>query len=972
MASCKQDVSDGVTCMVNGFVYDVESKLPIEGATVSVGNKVGVTNEEGYFVVSGVGAGTYDVGIVKAGYIPGKVAQLTVNPGFFKEVRGEDLAYYRNQITADGGEDETRISVSGQYNVNVNPQTGVAIITNAGAQPQQNVINSIGDATRYSQTIMGVALRPAYGVLTGSVEGLSAIIDDDDNPNPIIFGDNYEVPDGTGIAAFYLPTSIINDQLSFLKIIEDIEKDDVPAAEKKGVMAFRSVVNDGSFTFTGLPNGFYLIVVDPFLVEGDTGIVEIPQSACYHKPVDPLAVDVDEELLLTPVISGYGEAGTVYAVFDDALVTEAFKLLSVMVVPRADLPIESARDIDIATGDGLALVFNKVLDENYEDMSLEFGTSTYNVVTEEWVWKAPIPGTKYVIANNEMFGFSIVYVWNDEFSRDSLDVLPIGMKYAVHFKVSAVDNDVALEGEHLVDSIYHADIISTNLYEYDYYGHIVDSTFAPNEPIEIIFDEDYEFPEGAFVVPYLYYYKVVGGLQVKIVVDCYGIAEGNYVTIWPEDEDLADTTFEYATKYYLSFKVFSEEGVVLYSTIEGLDDAEALEIVEVEDDADDREYITFTTAAHQEFDPDWYVEEQQLKYFTNLNLGNYKFDTKKCVGGIAELKIYQNPYVFFDAPVKEAYAFLKYGIEFNEFIPVDVEIDEDVDLVTVVLDDDYYLFPGKVYKLELVVTDYEGQDIEISNTITVPVDLGVFGVEIEDNPNGLESFKIKSPAMFDSKPAAGNPTIDATFYWKSEGINFGDNGVYYIYKLNEDYEIIARYGGYAEKTKIVYQYDKEFTVVRNAVINVGDNVDTIDELAFGGTVGFMLVSYDELGRLIQSPIIWVEDEVAPKLVAAQDDPLLPARAYAKDETVTFYLKAESNELLKYESDLATWTGDVMDKVFVDSEITYADGQTLVKVTVTFGAAVTLTDRKDLTIEITASDTSGNYSEIFTVAPSQNN
>ncbi|MDT3389007.1 MAG: hypothetical protein LIR25_00205, partial [bacterium] len=63
---------------------------------------------------------------------------------------------------------------------------------------------------------------------------------------------------------------------------------------------------------------------------------------------------------------------------------------------------------------------------------------------------------------------------------------------------------------------------------------------------------------------------------------------------------------------------------------------------------------------------------------------------------------------------------------------------------------------------------------------------------------------------------------------------------------------------------------------------------------------------------------------------------------------------------------------VMDKVFVDSEITYEAGQTLVKVTVTFGAAVTLTDGKDLTIEITASDTSGNYSKKLEVVPSQNN
>ncbi|MBO4279896.1 MAG: hypothetical protein J5891_08865, partial [Spirochaetales bacterium] len=393
---------------------------------------------------------------------------------------------------------------------------------------------------------------------------------------------------------------------------------------------------------------------------------------------------------------------------------------------------------------------------------------------------------------------------------------------------------------------------------------------------------------------------------------------------------------------------------------------------------DNKEYITFTTAEHSDFDPDKFFDplEQQEKYLTNLDLTDYDPPTKKCEGGYAILEIYQNPYVFFNAPVKEAYAFLKYG---KEFIPVDVEIDEDVDLVTVVLDDDYYLFPGKEYELELVVTDYEGQDIEISNTIKVPADLGVIGVEIEDNPNGLESFKIMSPAMFDSKPAAGNPTIDATFYWKSEGINFGKQDVYRIYKLNEDNKVIDIYGGYAEKSKIVYQYDKEFTAYIENVIIVGNNDDTIDELAFGGKVGFMLVSYDELGRLIQSPIIWVEDEVAPELVADQQLPLLPAGEYHEDDTVTFYLKAESNELLKYESDLADWGGDAMDKVFVDSEVIYDianlpgnNGETRIKVTVEFLDDVTLASRADLTIEITASDTSGNYSEIFTVSPSQNN
>ena len=958
VASCKQDVSDGVTCMVNGFVYDVESKLPIEGATVSIGNKVGVTNEEGYFVVSGVGAGTYEVGIAKNGYIPGKVEDLVVNPGFFREVRGEDLAYYRNQITADGGEDETRISVSGDYDVQALAD-GTVIISNEGAAPQQDVIDSIGDASRYSQTILGVALRPAGGMLSGSVKGLS-VIANAQNPE----GDYYEIPDGTGIAAFYLPTTLlaVPANVNLFTLIQDIERDE-GAALKKGVMAFRSVVYDGSFTFAGLPNGYYAIVVDPFLVEGEAGIVEVPQTVCYY------VADYEPEDALTNVIDGYGDAGTIFAVFDDTLVTEALELISIRAVDRSELPIETERTINTTTGGGFALYFSKTLDMEYEAMEFSFKEGA-----------VVIPGTQYVIENYYDLGLGVVYVWNDEFTR--LQTTDLAAALTLNYKVSSFNEGDVAEGSKSVETIYHMGIAGTNLYEFKYDYEVNDAVLVPGEPIEIRMDQ--EIPEDAYVEARLVYFK---DQQPKEVLFEYDI-EGDTLFIEPLVLD-----FDFGTKYYLSFKIYSWDDVVLYSTFGGLTEAEALGLVERGDDDPGDEYydyIYFETAAHQDFEI-FKTGVALDTCATNLTITGAVHDLVKNTwtynGETENFDVYgEDIYIILTSPVLEIdgeydiTAKLTWNYNGNE-VPVEVEFHDDLDLVTISIDDDYRLFPfGQEYTLEVTAYDDELQKIIINNEITVlPTEL--YLVSIFDEPNGLDSFDManttpidaKHPELFDSK----DPT--AKFSWKSAGFNFGKADVYYLLKLDEDLNVLSVLEKDAEISKIVYQYNKEFKTGPLNVIYVGTDVDDahIDELAFGGTVGFVLISYDDCGRLIQSPIIWVEDEVSPKLVPAinQQLPLLPAGDYAKDTSHEFYLKAETNELLEFESDLATWTGDVMDKVFVDSEIIYTPDitcQTTVKVTVTFGAAVTLTDGNDLTIEITASDTSGNYSKILEVTPSQNN
>ena len=949
MASCKQDVSDGVTCMVNGFVYDVETGLPIEGATVSIGTKKGVTDETGYFVVSGVVSGTYDVGIVADGYLPGTVDELIVNPGFFREVREADLVYYQSEIAANGAGSQSSISTSGVYQVTQNGNT-VTIRNNDAADP--NTIDSIGDATRYSQTIMAVALKPANGILTGVLEGATMYEVGDE---PVFIGE-YDIPAGTGLVAYYIPVSFLenmdpDDESVLLALTKEIESLDPE------VRSFRTTVAaDGSFTFTNVPNGLFFIVVDPFTTE-DLAQIRVPQTICFRENADDHLYGEGAGHLFTTVISGSGDAGMLYALVE-VHEDPALKLVSIRAVDRSELPIEADRDIKMTTGGGLVLYFSKILDTHYEDMFFGFESSHDDGVT----WEV-IPGTQYYIDNDYDLGLSAVYVWNDSFSMYQTTELNDYLS-RINFKVSSYEEDDTLEGTHGVKNAYHMDIVSTNLYGESYYGIIQDGQFDPDNNILIRFDQI--VPEGAFADIEFFYIKDEAR---KDVLFDWSI-DGDVLLIDP-------LLLDYDQDYYLSFKIISDEGVNLYSTILGLKDAEARGIVKRDGMLTD--CIVFKTAEHQQFE----IAKLDDKYITNnlkIDLAAHDQDTWTYDGETFDFDIYKDISFMLTSPTNKYLISAKLTwIAPNATeveIPVEVDVNE-FDIVTISLADDCKLFPvGQIYNLKVTAYDEELQKIVIRNLIN-PMPVHPEDYVLIDAPNGLYSFDIANPMpddpehpeLFDSKDE------NVEFKWDSVGYNFGAELAYYLLKLDENQKVVEVLNVYNEKSKIVYQYDKEYDELENAIIvgtNIGD--DDLDELAFNGKTGFVLLTYDASGLLIQSPIIWVEDKVAPTLDGIGDDPahpLLPAGDYHEDDTVTFYLKAESNELLEFESDLATWTGIEMDNVFVDSEVEYSVGligETRVKITVKFLSDVTLDDGADLTIEIAAEDTSGNLSEVFTVVP----
>ena len=951
MVSCNQDAGDGVTCMVNGFVYDVETGLPIEGATVSIGTKKGVTDETGYFVVSGVGSGTYDVGIVAGGYLPGAVDELIVNPGFFREVREADLVYYQSEIAANGAGSQSGISTSGVYQITQNGNT-VTIRNNDAADP--NTIDSIGDATRYSQTIMAVALRPANGILTGVLEGATMYEVGDE---PVFIGE-YDIPAGTGLVAYYIPVSFLenmdpDDESVLLALTKEIESFDPE------VRSFRTTVAaDGSFTFTNVPNGLFFIVVDPFTTE-DLAQIRVPQTICFRDKADDLLYGEGAGNLFTTVISGSGDAGRLYALVE---VNEdpALKLVSIRAVDRSELPIEADRDIKMTTGGGVELVFNKPLNDEYEDMVLEFAPCVYDADDDVWEWGNPIPGTQYVIQNEYLLGYSVVYVWNDEFSKYS--TAEFGLDFGLHYKVSSFEEDDMLDYGHGVETIYHMGIVSTNLYGSAFYGNIVNGKFSPTDNIEITFDQ--EIPQDASIEVEL---RDDEGEEVYLL----GFhAESDTLVIEP-------MPLGFKEDYSLRFNIVSADGSVLYSTLGGVKDATRRGVIF----SDDVQYIEFTTAAHQVFE----IETIDDKYVTNLNIEGYDPEDRIYHGISLGFDPYEDINIMFTEPIVLASAELKWMNDGDEedWISIPVEVEFIGPLLSVSLKDDLILFPrAEAYYLDLVVLDEELQKLEVTNSIRP---LYGAGDQIKDAPTGLESFAIKAPEKQDSKAPA------ITFEWESEGIHLGRDAVYYLFKVDEDLNILPIREYYDpvehewvytncitvnEKSKIVYEYDTEFDRSVANAISTGTNYgDDIDDLAFGGTVGFVLMTYDEYGCLIQSPIIWVDDEVAPQLANATEYPLPDILGvHEKDSFVEIFLTASSDELLQANSDIVDVEGVAASVVTVESKIEYyydfgdlaePEGHTLIVMKVTYLAAVDLAEG-DLVITVSAEDTSGNLSEDFVI------
>ena len=951
LTACKNDPAarpdeGSVLCYLNGVVYDAEASKPIAGATVAVAGQTVTTDQSGSFVVKNVAAGTYSVSVNAEGYTSWFCDYVVVDSGRFapKDLKLDDL---------EADEIATLIELA-------EPD---------GDDPIYE-IKTIGEANVYGQSIFAIGLYPEVvpsGILTGSIFA------------------KFDADDGRVLPVSYT-------EISAVKV--DQEGDPIFPLE-----SYRTIVEiDGSFIFTGLEDGLYVLVVDPFIIE-----------------YAGLSVDFDARPFVDNIVlvnDGRGEAGNIYYETDEE-VDFSLQIVSITAVTRSEIPDEATRladpDAFMQAGGGLLIEFNKPIDAEADGTFFEF--SVYSQFGE-------IVGyTNHFIYNVDNKGYALVW-------HDGIEYILENLKLAFHVS-SYTPGDDLLVYDLDIDYTYPLNIVATNLYEYDFYGVPVDDyTFGRELSLLFIFDRP--IPENSIVVGELYN----GGHDDKVDVDF--AYEGEFL--------VATAALRYGSGYYLRFKIYTEDGVVIYNTAGGLERAEMANIVigdeseisfktvedlnlmdtnlsfiemgetielkfdeqiwdffgmvdlkEVgseddikcltyikEDDLHDTlvidpyiplkpktNYTLYISGIIQtdEFDADrTYMFDTASQEFINYNddfnvvdldaEGNIVFETAEPTFRALDGIFYEtninlidethgfDPYepiiIEYSAPVASARAVV-YWINEGTIAgdPVELVCTAEGNILTASLPDGQWLFPGYEY---VFLVNAIGEDK--TNDITT-TELFIDGDPefLDELSNGLGSFEILGE--YDSV----DELIALT--WFTEGYHFGEEDVYQLWKraAQGEWEYIASFDEFEDS--IDAYYNPEFYEIAYG-LEEGD-------LDFGGYCEYVLISYDANGFMIQSPVRKIEDTEAP-VAKVYSLPLMPEGVYdVGSGPIEIFISSESHEYLLKDS--VVITGQIPVKMELTPKVTYG----VVTIEITFKGVVTY-HKGDLDIFVSFADTSGNISE----------
>lgn len=318
-----------IACCLNGFVFNEETKLPVGGAAVSAGNKTVITDNNGYFAIPGIAPGTYNIAVSKEGFLSDFSQTIVVDSGRFsaefsssESAHLAEVFYHTIEEDGEGSSTESRIGmtldVNGKYEIVKNEDGGYDFIRIGESEEEEEekegiyAISTIGNSSTYGQAIVAVGLKSSEGTLTGSVAAKLSI---DDNS-----GTFFGIPQGAGIVAYYIPTAMIEDFIVnggmsdfglLFSLIQDLE-----SGVDGSVLAFRAnVSSNGCFQFDGVPNGFYLLAMDPTDFFANGSYVHVGKTICFSEDVDPNSIYSPEDmikLVFCEVVKGYGNAGNTY------------------------------------------------------------------------------------------------------------------------------------------------------------------------------------------------------------------------------------------------------------------------------------------------------------------------------------------------------------------------------------------------------------------------------------------------------------------------------------------------------------------------------------------------------------------------------------------------------------------------------------------------------------------------------------
>ena len=665
---------------------------------------------------------------------------------------------------------------------------------------------------------------------------------------------------------------------------------------------------EGAFLFEELDDGVYEIALEPFEIEYAGETVKFQY----------------EELGLFPVIEGIGKTGDIFAYGEEV----DLKIVSIKSIPR-----DQARDLDfteanMTAGEMLRIEFNKNLDPEAEDTGFFFINDEH---FEDMDYLEGVVGyTEYEIVDN------VAYVWHD--GIESVDQLYLFCAVASY------------EGDTLADIIeinYHnaLKIVQTNLYVYAFNGAIMGSRIDPTDPVVLIFDED--LPASADVDTLLSAYDYDPETGDRVIDAMYDdlpySVDGNVLRIYGP--------FAYGKEYELTLKIATSDGVVLFNSLNGMLEETIVNIIQTSESGT---AILFNSMKFRALGKD------EVGSMTNIVIdGDYLTN---------DMDIYE-PVIFveFNTDISDFYDFGEIsatllpvdpfmGIDY-EAVDLDVALYSDTVVACTIPGEGKALWPMNSYAFVLVIDDellFDNTPFFVDTLITYVIDPDAIDLELDPLfVNGLQTFDAEDEYdMLDSH---------VEFTWESGFYNSGEGGFYALLRKGIEDDNWELCNMFPEKGSFVeYYYDSTF---------IGEGwLEPYKDLAFGGYVDFVLLSFDNDGFMIQSPMVRIRDTVAPELLV--EGAVIEEGEYEKGTCIPFTVRSIpmllNEEPGEYLSLLSEDDVEIGGEYGDDFKVTWTqvpDDPDTITFIVEFLCDLDY-EEGDLELTLFVSDTSGNVTETF--------
>lgn len=536
----------------------------------------------------------------------------------------------------------------------------------------------------------------------------------------------------------------------------------------------------------------------------------------YYLAVDPMSItlngvtiEVDGHLFNgegegVKVLYGSGTTNTLHVPAPAEIIEDPFKLkvLSIKAVDRSELPI----------GDGTRRHDYDVNMKAGQAICIEFNKpidkdsdrTMFSFVSED----AQVTGyTQYLIVNGDnRHGYA--YVWHDSInSAEDLELV---------YSVSSFEKGDYLNGVLEIDYAYQLNIMGTNLYAYDYDNKLVDGVFKAEKTIELVFDN--EIPEGATVEGILT--KSTGNDGKISATFSY---DGKTLSVAaPLDyrKDDSDTTY-----YTLKFKITTKDGVIIYNTENGLDVPKKGNLIFTTEDENSIKFQTASLKIVSTNVTGEYIPNPYSPFVIELDQ-SLEGNTVK-----AELFSYKDYYTLYS------------------IVPLTCKIEENY--ITVSLAENKALSPSFEYRVVILVESERGHLLYKfdSGMVNIHPEFRYFDSEFH---NGLDDFKVVGDRYnWNSK--------EVDFSWTSLGIDLGKQNVYQLWKRRAGEMAWTPLDYIDELSKFDYNY-RDKTIPFKELYALADG-----DLLYDGSVEFLLISYDEDGLMIQSPVRVISDTVGPEV-----------------------------------------------------------------------------------------------------------